>query len=90
MKKPLQWTEHIPAITGVAGLVLMIIVVFVFWENITAPSIQAGQTLKGVMDTQAKITADQREIVEIWREIKYNQQRIIAEDAATGSSTPPN
>jgi len=89
-KRPLNWTEHIPAIAGVTGLVIMIIVVFVFWENITAPALAAQQTWKGTIDTQAKITADQREIIEIWREIKFNQQRIIAEDEATGSNTPPN
>lgn len=90
LKKPLKWTEHIGTIANAISVVILIIVVFVFWDSFTAPALQAQQNHQAIIAEYKEITDNQKEIMEIWREIKFNQQKIEAENTATQETRPPN
>ncbi len=79
-KKKTNWTEHIPAIAGMMGLVMLVAIAFLFWDNVVAASERAGDVWGSNLDKQA-------EIMEIWREIKFNEQR-IRKDETKGEQLP--
>jgi len=37
LRKKMKWTEHLPIIIGAAFLIIMMIVLFTFWDDITKP-----------------------------------------------------
>lgn len=63
-RKKFGFLEHLPQIVSVVALVIILLVVFIFWENITAPSLQAMDKMNEIASTQAKITESLQEIIQ--------------------------
>jgi len=81
-KRKSTLAEHLPTIVSIAGLIIMLTLCFVFWEDITKPSLNA-------MDKADSITLKQLQIMEVWREIILEKQMISNGELAE-SLEPPN
>lgn len=68
--------EMLPQIAAIGGIMLMLVLLFAFWENITAPSLQAQQNYQGMISQQEKITEAQKNIMENLNEIIRKEQLI--------------
>lgn len=69
-KKKMSWTEHIPALAGMLFIVIMLVVFFMYWEDIVKPG-------KEVVSTAAAITDKQLQIVQLQQEILLKKQSIL-------------
>ncbi|MBD3253128.1 hypothetical protein GF386_05325 [Candidatus Pacearchaeota archaeon] len=81
-KKKATWQEHLPTIVSIAGLVIMLTLVFVFWKDITQPSLNA-------MSKADSITDKQLEIMKVWQEIIQKKQLISEKEIADNLPDPP-
>ena len=63
-RKKIRWMEQLPAIVSVVALVVIVISLFIFWEDITRPALQAQQTMAGIADTQLEITESLQELIQ--------------------------
>jgi uncharacterized membrane protein len=66
-----NWTEYIMPLAGMFSVIIIIVLMFVFWEDIAKPGID-------IQKTSAKITEDQRQITVMLKEIIQQRQIIEA------------
>lgn len=71
-RKKTNWKEHIIAIAGLGACVIIVVCMFVFWENITKPNLEMADKLTGNLDKFITITEKQAEIT-------YRQEAIMKE-----------
>jgi hypothetical protein len=63
-KKKMRWMEQLPSIISVVALVVILITVFIFWEDITRPSLQAMEKMDSITGKQLEITGMLQEIIQ--------------------------
>lgn len=54
-EKGFRWKDQIPMIAGIAMVILVFLMVFIFWEDITRPSVEVSQSLAEVSANLADI-----------------------------------
>lgn len=68
-RKGFTWKEHIPMITSISALVIIVISLMIFWGDIAAPVLEARRL--GAAEQVREL-----EMLNILKEIKLNQQTI--------------
>lgn len=69
-----QWTEYVLPIAGVFSVLVVLILLFVFWEDIAQPAIDIQNRAGEINRKQAEIIEDQRQITLILKEIIQERQ----------------
>jgi len=76
-RKGFSLKEHVPTMVSIGALVMIFIALMIFWGDIAEPAIRSKEQTKQIVEIQ-------KETVEILREIKTGQQKIISEQARDG------
>ena len=81
-RKKFKWYEHLPQLVAIGALVLLVLIMFMFWDNITKPSIEA-------IDKWDVAIAKQDHMLDTIQEILQKKQ-ILQEEGTQKATDAPN
>ncbi len=76
-RKQNKFLENLPQIASIAAVVIILLMVFMFWEDITKPSLKAQESMAGIAKTQERITEQLADII-------LERQRVASADSTRG------
>jgi len=82
-RKNKKWQDQLIPIVAISALVLMVVCLMVFWENMAEPLLVMADKQQTFVDTQ-------KEIVDVLQDIKMNVQTIKGTDAMKNVAPNPN
>lgn len=77
-EKGFNWRDQIPLIAATSVLIIIFAMVFVFWEDVTAPSIEVQDKIAKQLDAMVEISQAQRDTaLQIQSIVSENPDRVI-------------